>query len=103
MFFISFFTNAMQAESNGYGELEPSLIAGNFSMIFLLLLMVFISSLGLLIYYVVHAVKNKSFDKNQRLMWILILILANGIGNIIYFFVEIAPRKPKIVEEPHEA
>ncbi|NQY07428.1 MAG: PLDc N-terminal domain-containing protein, partial [Flavobacteriaceae bacterium] len=52
-------------------------------------------SVGLLVYYIIHAVKNQKFDSNQRLMWILILVLAGMIGNIIYYFVEILPSKPK--------
>jgi len=98
VFFISLFMAAVQAESHNAGSTDPGNIASNISMMILFIVISIFVSLGLLIYYLVHAVNNKSFDGNQRLIWVLILILASGIGSIIYFFVEIAPRKPKVID-----
>ena len=58
---------------------------------FLLVFAMIIVSLGLLVYYIVHVVKNKGLSDTQRTMWILIIVFASGIGSIVYYFVEILP------------
>jgi len=64
---------------------------GGFGLLFTSLFVAIISSIGVMIYYIIHAVNNKSFSENERLIWILVLVLANGLGNFIYYFVVILP------------
>lgn len=55
-----------------------------------------IAMTAIMIYYIIHA--NKHFNipnDNQKLIWILVLILAGGIGNIVYFLAVIMPMKPE--------
>ncbi len=50
---------------------------------------------GTLIYYIIDIVKNPKFQDggNNKLIWILVVVLLGTIGMIVYFFSEIMPRK----------
>ena len=52
-------------------------------------LLMALSSLGLLIYYIIHAVNNKQIDSSERLIWILVFIFAGMIGFPIYWYMRI--------------
>lgn len=61
-------------------------------MVFLVVLL----SIGSLIFYIIHAVQNPNLQQNNLLLvWILLFIFASGIGQLIYWIVEIlAKNKP---------
>jgi Trk-type K+ transport system membrane component len=46
-------------------------------------------SIGLLIYYIVHAVNNKALTSDERLMWILLFIFISTIAFMIYWVLKI--------------
>ena len=55
-----------------------------------MILLLVLVSLGSLVFYIVHAVKNPNLQHNNLLLvWILLFIFANGIGQVIYWVVEI--------------
>jgi len=55
-----------------------------------------IFSISNLIYFVIHAIKNPNLEQNNnRIVWILVIVLANGIGSIIYWIAEIEFKKPR--------
>ncbi len=96
IFFLFFFpvfiasdTGNMDATS---GELPLEFLSGFVGLLILTFLMV-IMSLVVMIYYIVHVNKNTQLDNNKKIMWTLILIFTNGLGNIAYYFVEIIPLK----------
>ena len=70
-------------------DVDPTPMIGGLilSMIFILL-SVFIA-LGMMIYYIVHAANDKEIDSTQRLVLILILIFASGIGSMVYWYMQI--------------
>ncbi len=53
-----------------------------------------ILSIVSMIMYIIHISKNKAIPEDQRIFWILGMVLANGITNIIYFFVYITKEDP---------
>ena len=57
------------------------------AIIFLVLLIV--SKLALLIYYIIHAVNNKKLDSSERIVWILIFIFIGLIGYPLYWYMRI--------------
>lgn len=73
----------------------PAALFGFFPFAFLLIFLAIIFSIGTLIYYIVHIVNNPKFKleehKNMQIVWILIVLFANGIGSMVYYFVEIWP------------
>jgi len=48
-----------------------------------------IAKIGLLIYYIIHAVNNKRIDSTERIVWILVFIFAGMIGYPIYWYLRI--------------
>jgi hypothetical protein len=46
-------------------------------------------SFVLLIYYLVHVLKNPRLDANSRLMWALVILVASLLGNIVYWLFQI--------------
>lgn len=46
-------------------------------------------SLGMMIYYIIHILNNVDNKNNMQLLWILVIIFANFIGQAIYYFMEI--------------
>ncbi|MAM29003.1 MAG: hypothetical protein CMC13_08265 [Flavobacteriaceae bacterium] len=92
LYFISF-ASIIEHEASDASINNPGFLVGSFGLMFLMILIAVISSIGLMIYYIIHANSNPNFDSNQKLIWILVLVLAGGIGNIVYYFVEILPKK----------
>jgi hypothetical protein len=83
-------------------EMPAHFMAGiGIAMIFMILLL--ISGLASLIIHIIHVTKNQKLksQNNGQLIWILIIILANGIGGIVYYFMEILP-EPKDPTLPSE-
>lgn len=64
------------------GDNMPPMFAG------IMLFSVFAGMLGLvcLIMFIMHVTKNSHIPDNNRTMWILIIVFAGAIGNIIYYF-----------------
>ncbi|MBC2839364.1 hypothetical protein [Robiginitalea sp. SC105] len=73
----------------------PASFLGGLGLFFLIVVLMVLISLGSLVFYIVHAVKNPNLQHNNLLLvWILLFIFANGIGQLIYWVVEILG-KPK--------
>lgn len=91
-FWFIFLMIAGEGEHGNWGDAE--VIGGVFSFLVIILLVVLIS-LGSLIFYIVHAAQNPNLrGNNMLLVWILLFIFANGIGQLIYWIIEIL-NKPK--------
>ena len=45
--------------------------------------------IGLLIFYIVHAVNNKKLDSNERIIWILLFFFFSNIAFMIYWVLRI--------------
>jgi hypothetical protein len=60
-----------------------------------------ILSVGSLVFYIVHAVQNPNLKQNNLLLiWILLFVFANGIGQLIYWIIEIV-NKRQIIPNHH--
>ena len=70
------------------------LVSGIWVAVLCLILAVLLN-IGLLVYYILHAYKNEKFDNTLKLIWILVFLFGNGIGTIVYYFVEIVPNGRK--------
>jgi len=46
-------------------------------------------SLGLKIYYIIHAVNNKQIESSERIIWVLIFVFIGLIGYPIYWVIRI--------------
>lgn len=76
----------------------PSSFLGSLGLILGVILLWMLVSFGSLIFYIIHAAKNPNLSTNNLLLvWILVFIFANGIGQLIYWILEILNKK-----EPQE-
>lgn len=48
-----------------------------------------IISLGVLVFFIIHTVNNKSIDSTEKLVWILIFIFVGMVGYPIYWYMRI--------------
>ncbi len=92
MFFIfSILGNLREFEDADGPPME--LLAGIGTFVITILFAVIIS-LGSLIFYIIHAVLNPNLKENNLLLvWILLFIFANGIGQLIYWIIEIVNKR----------
>jgi len=93
-FFIFSFISHMPELENSGSEMPPtSMFAGMGVFMLFLLLMIFVS-LGSLIFYIMHAVKNPNLKQgNTLVVWILLFVFVGGIGKLIYWIVEILGKR----------
>ncbi len=82
-------THMPEIEASG-GDVSPSFILGNVGMFMIMVIFAVLLSLGSLIFYIVHAVQNPNLkDNNLLVVWVLLFVFVSGIGQLIYWIVEI--------------
>ncbi len=94
-FFLIFFGAFSDISQNTFdGDSGPtaSFFTG-FALAFIFIILAIISGLAAMVLHILHVSKNEKLktQTNGQLLWILVIILANGIGGIIYYFIEILP------------
>lgn len=63
-------------------------LAGIFSFALPLAVTV-LTTLALMVFYIVHALNNKTIDSTEKVIWILIFIFIGAIGFPIYWFMRL--------------
>ncbi len=90
------FMNISNGVNNGEGGPFPAEFMKNFFIAFAIIAITSLIGIGILIFDIIHLTRsNKGDTTNKVLIWILILIFSQGIGSIVYYFVEILPNKKK--------
>jgi hypothetical protein len=88
LFLVTMAGDFYKLESAAEGD--PMAILGGVGVFFLFIFLVVALSVGSLIYYIVHAAQNPSLKQNNLLLvWILLFVFANGLGQLIYWIIEI--------------
>lgn len=103
--FFSMFIGTFSEIANGTTDSEvPENFFSIFSIAFVFIFLMIIFGLASLIIHIIHITKNQKLKQqtNGQLVWILVVIFANGIGGIIYYFMEILP-EPKGLTSSTEA
>ncbi|MDE3249791.1 MAG: PLDc N-terminal domain-containing protein [Bacteroidota bacterium] len=85
--FFSFFIGMIR--SGGDEQMAQEWILGNFLWIVLMSVILGLLHLGLLIYFIVHAINNGLVSSNERIVWILVFIFVGTIGMPIYWYLRI--------------
>jgi phage shock protein PspC (stress-responsive transcriptional regulator) len=92
--FLFFILNNIDELDHGSGNDSASFILGNVGAFVLFVLVAICVSLGSLVFYIVHAANNPNLrENNMLLIWILLFVFANGIGQLIYWIVEIINKR----------
>lgn len=60
-----------------------------FAPVIILSIFLGILSLALLIFFIIHLVRNKMMDSTERIIWILVLLFAGIIGYPIYWYMRV--------------
>ncbi len=98
IFIISTIGNFQETESSG--NVSASIILGNMVIFFILIMLAVLFSILSLIFYIVHAVQNPNLiEHNLLLVWILLFVFVSGIGQLIYWIIEILNKRkitPKV-------
>ncbi len=95
-YFIFLFSILSHVEdfSNQNRDVSAGFILGNISVFVIFILLAVALSLGSLVFYIVHAANNPNLrENNMLLIWILLFIFANGIGQLIYWIIEIINKR----------
>ncbi len=88
-FLIQIFIFVMDMVAHEHQEPDVAVVlAGIFSFLVPIIITGFIS-LGLLIFYIIHAVSNKSISGTEQLIWILVFIFVSTIGFPVYWVLRI--------------
>jgi hypothetical protein len=89
---FSIFSNIPELEQ-AHNE-PPELIlqwVGSFMVVIFLVILLSVSSL---VFYIVHAVQNPNLKQGYMLLlWILLFIFVGGLGELIYWLVEIVAKR----------
>lgn len=82
-------------------EPEVGMILGNIAWFMGFVMLILLISLSSLIFYIVHAVQNPNLkDSNLLIVWVLLFVFIGGIGQLMYWLVEIIGKRnehPQIV------
>lgn len=96
IFFSLFGTIDSQLGHEGASKSMLVSLLGNLVIFIFLVFLGFFVGVISFIYYVVHAVKNPNLiDSDDRLLWILAIILGNGIGVFLYWIYQIKKKDPR--------
>ena len=92
IFFLTLMHNATVME--GSSNLPPTLILSEIGLFFVLIMITALLSMASLVFYIVHAVQNPNLKENNLLIvWILLFVFVSGIGQLIYWIIEILNKK----------
>lgn len=69
-------------------------ILGGIGIFIILIAFAVLLSIASLVFFIVHAVQNPNLKENNLLLvWILLFFFANGIGQLVYWLVEIVTKR----------
>jgi type II secretory pathway component PulF len=77
--------------SNNGDNYEPATqeVFSTFGPIFILGFGMGILSIGLLIFFIMHLIRNKMMDSTERIIWILVFLFAGIVGYPIYWYMRV--------------
>ena len=90
--FYSFFVEMLQW--GDYYEPDPREFMRTFMPLFILILAKILIFVGLLIYFLIHAINNKRIDSGERVVWILTFIFVGFISFPLYWYMRIWNDQP---------
>ncbi len=91
--FAAFLPAILEMDRHGDGDIPPALFFSHFMPFILLCIFIGILHLGLMIYFIIHAINNQRVKSEERIIWVLVFIFANSIGFPIYWGIRIWPEE----------
>jgi hypothetical protein len=91
-FLFSMLSNIPELEQAHDGP--PELIMEWIGSFFIVIFLVILLSVASLVFFIVHAVQNPNLKEGHTLLlWILLFIFVSGLGELIYWLVEIVAKR----------
>jgi len=79
---------------------KPELFYVGLGIFIITVILSCIVSIFSLVFYVIHALKNPNLEQNNsKIAWILVIVLVNGLGALIYWIAEVEFKKPRPIVE----
>ena len=88
VYFFSMTFLLKDAVPQQFGKIPFPLMTDVVWMLFILLLAGLLG-FGLLIYYIVHVVNNTHMDRNEKMIWVILMILLSGVFCPVYWYMKI--------------
>ena len=101
---VGYFLFILTLVSQGPGwemdnDAAPLAFFGGLGIFLLLIFLAVLLSLASLIFYIIHASQNPNLKQNNLLVvWILLFVFASGLGQLIYWIIEILNKKEPQIE-----
>lgn len=96
VYFVIDLVTDIEAAEAANGDVSASLILGNIAWFIGYIMLMVLVSLASLIFFIVHAVQNPNLKgSNLLIVWILLFVFIGGIGQLIYWLVEIVGKREK--------
>jgi len=89
VFLASIFTMVPTMMQWDNHEPEPQRVFSTFAPMFFLGILMSLLSIGLLVFFIMHLVRNKVMDSTEKIIWILVFIFAGMVGYPIYWYMRI--------------
>ncbi len=96
--FTGFIPQMVTLDQQYGNNVPPMAVLSNVFGFVLYAIILSLFHLGLLIYFIIHAINNKAVKSEERIIWILVFIFVSTVGFIIYWAIRIWPDEKK--EEP---
>jgi len=95
VFLFSIIGNIEGIESTA--NTSASIILKDIGIFFALIIVTIFIFLGSLVFYIVHAVQNPNLKENNLLLvWILLFVFVAGIGQLLYWIIEIVNKRKQL-------
>jgi hypothetical protein len=91
-FFTTFFPDILRMEHE-HGDIPPEFFIGNMVGFIASIIILFFVQLGLMIYFIIHAINNKQVKNEERIIWVLLFIFVHSIAFPIYWGIRIWPEE----------
>lgn len=88
IFFIAIFSMIALTPVPGDPAPDPIFAVGIIAF-FIVHFVTILLSLGLTVFYIVHAVKNTRLDSNMRIIWIILFFFGGMLAEPIYWYLQI--------------
>lgn len=86
--FVTAFGTIMYQEASGSNE-PPMAIFMMMPLAVLIFFVGFALTTAMTIYHCIHISKDETMNSNDKLMWILIVVILNWIGDVVYWYLKI--------------
>lgn len=91
--FTAFLPTLLELDQYEHGDIPPALFFSRFMPFILLCIFLGILHLGLMIYFIIHAINNQRVKSEERIIWVLVFIFTSSIGFPIYWGIRIWPEE----------